>query len=112
MQDGFALFDDDGRLILCHSVFRRLLGDTLPGAFVGRSYDDLFVAWMQNVDFPNEAAAARFRSERLSQRETHTTSAVRTRDGRSLRIVDRRTSGRNTQHSGHRPDGGSIGSRP
>ena len=37
IQDAFALFDDDDRLVLCNSVYRRLLGD-LSGPLVGVSY--------------------------------------------------------------------------
>jgi PAS domain S-box-containing protein len=95
IQDAFALFDDDDRLILCNSVYRRFLGDSLTGPVVGRSYEELLDAWIGDIAFPDEdqGARARFRQERLERRrhEDTTTFDVRTRDGRSLRIVDRRT---------------------
>jgi PAS domain S-box-containing protein len=41
-QDAFALFDADDHLVLCNSVYRRLFHEQLPGALVGRSFEDLF----------------------------------------------------------------------
>ncbi|HVH46545.1 MAG TPA: PAS domain S-box protein [Labilithrix sp.] len=91
MQDGFALFDDQSRLVLCNSVYRRLLGDAISGPILGRSYDELREAWMPNIVFKDEEEARRFRAERSKQLEPTSTIDLRTRDGRSLRIMDRRT---------------------
>ena len=41
MQDAFALFDAGDHLVLCNSVYRRLIGDKLPGNLLGRSYEDV-----------------------------------------------------------------------
>jgi PAS domain S-box-containing protein len=93
IQDAFALFDHDDRLVLCNSVYRRLLGDSLSGPIVGLPYEALLDAWICEIAFPNETRRVRFRTERLWRRhhDRMTTFDVRMRDGRSLRVVDRRT---------------------
>ena len=93
IQDAFAVFDDTDRLVLCNSVYRRLLGDSLTGPVVGKSYQELLDAWIRDIDFPEEAARDRFREERLARRRNDQTTSfdVRMRDGRSLRVMDRRT---------------------
>lgn len=93
IQDAFALFDADDRLVLCNSVYRRLIGDALSGPVVGKSYVELLDAWASDIDFHDEAERRRFREERLTHRQQDqtTTFDVRLRDGRSLRVIDRRT---------------------
>src|SRR5258708_7347447 len=41
LQDAFALFDAEDRLVLCNSVYRRLLGESLAGSLIGRTYEEL-----------------------------------------------------------------------
>ena len=92
MQDAFALFDADDRLSLCNSVYRSLIGGTVLGPVVGKSYEDLLDAWIMDLDFPNSEDRRRFRAERVARRGDAAGSFdVRTRDGRSLRVIDRRT---------------------
>jgi PAS domain S-box-containing protein len=93
IQEAFALFDRDDRLVLCNSVYRRLIGESLPGPLVGKSYLELLDAWVGDIDFPEEPARARFLEERILRRrhELTTTFDIRMRDGRSLRVIDRRT---------------------
>jgi PAS domain S-box-containing protein len=93
IQDAFALFDHDDRLVLCNSVYRRLIGESLPGPLVGRSYQEVLDAWVGEIDLPGEEARARFLEERVARRrqDQTTTFDVRMRDGRSLRVIDRRT---------------------
>jgi PAS domain S-box-containing protein len=93
IQDAFALFDAGDRLVLCNSVYRRLIGETLSGPVVGMSYERLLDAWSSALEFPDEAERQRFREERLAHRreDQTTTFDVRLRDGRSLRVIDRRT---------------------
>ncbi|HVY29624.1 MAG TPA: PAS domain S-box protein [Polyangiaceae bacterium] len=93
IQDAFALFDRDDRLVLCNSVYRRLIGDGLSGPLVGSSYKDLLEAWTRDIEFQDDAERDRFREERLARRQHDqtTTFDVRLRDGRSLRVIDRRT---------------------
>jgi PAS domain S-box-containing protein len=94
IQDAFALFDDADRLVLCNSVYRRLIGAELPGPLVGQSYERLLDAWIGDIAFADDAEKVRFRHERLERQRSrdHTsTFDLRLRDGRSLRIIDRRT---------------------
>jgi PAS domain S-box-containing protein len=93
IQDAFALFDDNDRLVLCNSVYRRLIGDALPGPLVGRSYEHLLDAWIDDIAFADEVERARFRAERLTRRRHDQTTSfdLRMRDGRTLRVIDRRT---------------------
>lgn len=92
IQDAFALFDHDGRLVLCNSTYRRLLRNASLGAVVGKSYEELLDGWLDDVSFADEAERARFRAARLQQIQEQTNTVdVRMKDGRSLRITDRRT---------------------
>jgi PAS domain S-box-containing protein len=92
IQDAFALFDAEDRLVLCNSVYRQLLGDSLTGPIVGRSYVELLDAWMSDLVFGDDAERASFRTERLAaRRDPKGAFDVRTRDGRSLRVIDRRS---------------------
>jgi PAS domain S-box-containing protein len=93
IEDAFALFDREDRLVLCNSVYRRLLADSLPGPLVGKPYDELLDAWTKDIEFSDEAARAQFREERRAGRRRDQTTSfdVRMRDGRTLRVIDRRT---------------------
>lgn len=93
IQDAFALFDSEDRLVLCNSIYRRLVGESFTGPLVGKTYEHLLDAWVGDIEFQDEAERARFREGRLTRRRHDQTSAfdVRTRDGRSLRVIDRRT---------------------
>lgn len=92
IQDAFALFDAEDRLILCNSVYRRLF-DNEPGTLVGRSFAELVEVWSRAMAFPTDEQRQRFRDEWLARRRDESTSTldVRLRDGRRLRIADRRT---------------------
>ena len=59
IQDAFALFDERDRLVLCNSVYRRLIGSDLPGPLVGRTSEELIDAWIGDIVFPEGAAASR-----------------------------------------------------
>jgi signal transduction histidine kinase/CheY-like chemotaxis protein len=97
MQDGFAIFDVEGRLVLCNSVYRRLIAGCLSGPLVGRPHEQILDAWLPELCFDDDEQRSRFRTERLAPREHVATFDLRTRDGRSLRAVARRT-----------PDGGIV----
>lgn len=91
-QEAFALFDAQGRLVLCNSVYRRHIGDALPGPLTGRTYEELLDAWLPDVAFASDAERLRNREQRLAHRhEAASTFDLRMRDGRSLRVIDRRT---------------------
>ncbi|MES1185280.1 MAG: PAS domain S-box protein [Myxococcales bacterium] len=93
IQDAFALFDRDERLVLCNSVYRSLVGQALTGPLVGKSYQQLLEAWDSEIAFRDEGERLRFREEGLAIRKHEQTTSfdVRLRDGRSLRVIDRRT---------------------
>jgi PAS domain S-box-containing protein len=93
IQDAFALFDESDRLVLCNSAYGRLIGDSLPGPGVGQSYETLLDAWLEDIVFPGPAEQKQFRAERLTRprRKQTTATDIRMRDGRSLRLVERRT---------------------
>ena len=91
MEESFALFDDQSRLVLCNSVYRRLLGDAVEGAVIGRSYEELLEAWRPSLAFDDDASAASFRAERSRSLGKTTSFHVRLKDGRSLRVHDRAT---------------------
>ncbi len=92
MQDALALFDPADRLILCNSPYRQLLGNVPPEAPVGKSYEDVLDLWMATLVFGSEEERAAFRAERLTaRRDPNGAFDVRTRHGRSLRVLDRRT---------------------
>jgi PAS domain S-box-containing protein len=91
IENAFALFDASDRLVLCNSVYRGLLGDAI-GPLVGRSYEELLDVWIRDLEFDGAAEQARFREDRLAGRYHHRGAfEVRTRDGRTLRVMDRRT---------------------
>lgn len=92
IQDAFALFDAQDRMILCNSAFRRLVQAAAPETLVGKSYAEVLDAWIDGIAFADEAARDRFRAERIARRpEPSVTFDVRMRDGRSLRVLDRQT---------------------
>jgi PAS domain S-box-containing protein len=92
VQDPFALFDERDRLVLCNSAYRHLIGDTLSGPVVGRSYERLLDAWLPDIAFVDDVERELFRAARVSPRpHDKTTFDLRMRDGRSLRVVERRT---------------------
>jgi PAS domain S-box-containing protein len=92
-QDAFALFDHQDRLVLCNSVYRSLVGDTVPGAVVGLSYEQILDAWLDDIEFASEAERLRFTKEQLLRRSHVSTAScdLRMKDGRSLRLIDRVT---------------------
>ena len=101
IEDAFALFDNNDRLVLCNSVYRVLLGGA-TGPLTGKSYDELLDTWMRDLSFASDEERARFRAERLEgRREPKGAFDVRTQDGRSLRVRDRRTvEGESSRRSG------------
>jgi signal transduction histidine kinase/CheY-like chemotaxis protein len=99
IQNAFALFDDHDRLVLCNAAYRQLLGRTSSESLAGTPYAELLGDWISNIEFTHEAEREDFRKERLERRmdAPATTFQVRLRDGRSLRVTDRRT-----------PEGGTV----
>jgi PAS domain S-box-containing protein len=91
IEDAFALFDASDRLVLCNSVYRGLLGDA-TGPLIGKSYEELIDVWMRDLAFASDEEGASFREERLAgRRDPKGAFEVHTMDGRTLRVMDRRT---------------------
>jgi len=91
VQDAFALFDSDDRLVLCNSVYRQLLHN-VSGPLIGKSYEQILDLWIPDLAFADDEERQRFRAERIaSRREPKSSFDVRTIDGRNLRVIDRRT---------------------
>ena len=91
VEDAFALFDDHHRLVLCNSVYRRLIGEAVAGPLVGMPYHQLLDAWMDGIAFADDAQRVAFRVERSRGQHRPTPLDVRMKDGRSLRLTERRT---------------------
>jgi PAS domain S-box-containing protein len=93
MKDALALFDREDRLVLCNAAYRRLIADVLPTPPTGERYERVLDAWLDHVELPSDEARAQFLAESSSRRANHRTSTfdLSLRDGRSLRVIDRRT---------------------
>jgi PAS domain S-box-containing protein len=91
IEDAFALFDANDRLVLCNSVYRGLLGEA-TGPLVGKSYEELLDVWILDLAFESDRERDRFRAARLEGRhDPKGAFEVQTRCGRNLRVMDRRT---------------------
>jgi len=93
VQDPFALYDAQDRLVLCNSAYHRTLPQGLTGPVVGRSFEELLDAMLAegNLDLGEEPPEA-YRARRLAyHRDPVGTLDVRTTDQHSLRITERRT---------------------
>ncbi|MEJ7729636.1 MAG: PAS domain S-box protein [Polyangiaceae bacterium] len=89
IEDAFALFDADERLVQCNSAYRQLLTEVMKGPVLGQTFAELIVALHGVVD-PNEADDAAPPST-AQLRERTGTHDIRSRDGRCWRISNRRT---------------------
>ncbi len=96
-QDGFAVYDADDRLLLCNSVFRRVIGETFSGPVQGATFEAILAAKTELYD-PGEEGIEALAARRLAhRREARGAIELKTRDGRTFRIADRAT-----------PEGGRI----
>jgi PAS domain S-box-containing protein len=92
IQDAFALFDADDSLVLCNSVYRALVGEKLAGTIVGKSFAEVHEASMELFVFDTDEERERFRAAgKLGRNDAGGTYDVRSRDGRSYRVTNRRT---------------------
>ena len=91
IDDALALYDATDKLVLCNSAYRRVV-ESVSGTLVGRSYVDILDNWLPDLAFATDAERGAFRNERLQQRKQPlATFEVQTRDGRFLRVTNRRT---------------------
>ncbi|HWB82323.1 MAG TPA: PAS domain S-box protein [Nannocystaceae bacterium] len=97
IEDAFALFDAEDRLVLCNSTYRDRFIAELHGTVTGRSYDDVLDAMLGALDHRGEPA--RELRERIvaHHRRPDAPLELTTTSGRSLRISERRT-----------PEGGTV----
>jgi len=93
IQGAFAIFDVEDRLVLCNSEYRQLFGKEIDGGIVGRSFEDLLDAALTARIFDVEGASSTELRARCAAYHRDPSGAVdvRTADGRSLRIVEQRT---------------------
>jgi len=91
IQDAIALFDVDDRCILCNSAFRQLAGTAISGPLIGKTRTEIRNAWLERLTFESDAERLSFQTRHGSALTRQTSSDVRTKDGRSLRVTDRRT---------------------
>ncbi|WP_438013873.1 PAS domain S-box protein [Sorangium sp. So ce315] len=93
IQGAFAVFDAQDRLALCNSAYRHWLGARVNGPMVGRSHGELLDESLDAELFAlgGEDRAA-FRARLLAYHaEPSGAVDLRTSDGRSLRMNERRT---------------------
>ena len=91
--DAFALFDADDRLVLCNSVFRQTLPESLSGPVVGRTFAELFDATLSQDGLGVDGETPeQYRQRRLAYRaDPQGAVDYRSADGRSWRVTDRMT---------------------
>ena len=89
----FAIFDAESKLVLCNSAIRQLLGRDVVGEIVGQSFDQLIDINVKAGTFDlRDTSAAELHAKFMAyHRNPVGALEARTRDGRSLRVVDRPT---------------------
>lgn len=98
IQDAFALFDADDRLVLCNSTYREIFGRSVEGPIVGRRYEEILDVALVDVLGPDLAARQALRERCLAYHaRLDAPLDVVTTSGRNLRISERRT-----------PEGGTV----
>ena len=93
IQGAFAIFDVGDRLVLCNSTYRHMFGRKLPGDIVGQAFEELLDgAVAANLFDLGSTTAAEFRSRFIENHRVPSSAIdVRGSDGRSFRIIERRT---------------------
>jgi len=92
VQEAIALFDAEDKLVLCNSVYRRMVGDFVSGPLIGRSRTDFLEDTLNSLVFQSDEEKERFRTARLAKlKDKQSSYDVRRKDGRSFRVIDRVT---------------------
>ncbi len=92
VEDAIALFDGADCLVLCNSAYRKLLGANVDGPLVGKPHAEILDAWIHGVGLASDVDPKAFRAEHLATRaQQRSAYTMKTRDGRSLRVTNRRT---------------------
>jgi PAS domain S-box-containing protein len=98
IQGAFAIFDADDRLVLCNSAYRQMFGRELRGEIVGRSFEEILDGAIEaNLFDLGSVSPAEVRRRFLANHRhpSSMTDAYRS-EGRSFRVVERRTAGAGT----------------
>jgi PAS domain S-box-containing protein len=93
IKDGIALYDAKGRLAQCNSACRQLFADAVDGALVGRHHRELMEAAIRGSLFELGAESPEALLSRILEYHDNPVGNLdlETRDGRRLRMTDRRT---------------------
>jgi PAS domain S-box-containing protein len=93
IQDGIALYDARDRLAQCNSACRQLFSVAMDGAVVGRSHEELMATAIRGslFDLGGESPESLLARIVAYHRNPVGNLELVTRDGRHLRMTDRRT---------------------
>jgi len=93
VQEAFALFDEQDRVLMVNSAARQLLGGHHDDAIVGRPFDELLREALGSgvFDFSNETRESLLARWLAYHRAPNGTLDVRTGTGRYLRVTERKT---------------------
>ncbi|HEV8247174.1 MAG TPA: PAS domain S-box protein [Polyangiaceae bacterium] len=93
VQEMFALYDAEDRMVLCNSACRELFGRGRDGPLVGRSFEEVVGGSLavELFDLGDESPSGFLARSVEYHRNPVGTFDLRTRDGRALRLTDRRT---------------------
>ncbi|MBN8610580.1 MAG: PAS domain S-box protein [Deltaproteobacteria bacterium] len=93
IQGAFVIFDANDRLVLCNSEYRQLFGRHVAGQIVGKTFDELLDGALDAGLFQIAEGSAASLRERLvaNHRDPRSAIDVSGPDGRSFKIIERRT---------------------
>ncbi|MEY4984850.1 MAG: hypothetical protein RIR62_3116 [Pseudomonadota bacterium] len=100
LSDGLVIYDADDRLVLANASYRSIYAESGPVTVPGTPFEQIVRFCLAQGDYPEAVGREDdFLSERLARhRAANATSEQRLRDGRVVRIRERRM-----------PDGGRVG---
>jgi len=91
MQDAFAVFDSDDRLVRCNAAYRRLLAPAQLQVTVGMKREQLVDAWLSLLDSKSTLDMDAWRTQRSAADDEVKMLDLRTREHRSLRLTSHPT---------------------
>ncbi len=102
LDDAFVLFDENDRLVMCNQRYKEFYPDSAVIMEPGITFEEIVRFGVQKQQYPDSVGREEeWVTERMALHRQPYSSQVRTtRDGRTLRVVDRRT-----------PDGYTVGFR-
>ena len=90
-EDGFAVFDHDGRLVLHNSAFRAMVPAALASPLPGCTVEDIVEASAAAMAFESAEARFRFQAQYLEALRPESGTDPLWQDGRVYRVTRRRT---------------------